>query len=165
MQRNVSDSGGGLKYISANKHFLRGLQPASELYQLSNRHFSVKFSANFCRQRSAVWSAWWIPKVLNLRANKHQTLINISIYKHYFTQIKHVCLISRGTTFVVPEICCPVTRKLGSIRICCRTSHLFYCDFGIYKFINQEQRYGVPTAFYFPLFPLSLPLSAEPTWS
>jgi hypothetical protein len=31
-----------------NKNKLRGLQSASELYRLSDRHLSAKFSANFC---------------------------------------------------------------------------------------------------------------------
>jgi transcriptional regulator of NAD metabolism len=30
------------------KNKLRGLQSASELYRLSDRHLSTKFSANFC---------------------------------------------------------------------------------------------------------------------
>jgi hypothetical protein len=36
---------------------LRGLYSASELYRLSDRHLSAKFSANFCGKRGVAWSA------------------------------------------------------------------------------------------------------------
>jgi hypothetical protein len=36
---------------------LRGPQSASELYRLSDRHVSTKFSADFCEQRGVAWSA------------------------------------------------------------------------------------------------------------
>jgi hypothetical protein len=40
---------------------LRGLQSASELYRLIDRHRSAKFSANFCGERGVAWSARRIP--------------------------------------------------------------------------------------------------------
>jgi hypothetical protein len=42
-----------------------GIQSASEVYRLSNRHLA-KFSARFCRQRGVARSALRVPMVINL---------------------------------------------------------------------------------------------------
>jgi hypothetical protein len=46
-------------FIQTNK--LRGPWSASELYRLSDRHLSAKFSANICGKRGVAWSAGRIP--------------------------------------------------------------------------------------------------------
>jgi hypothetical protein len=47
--------------ITDQRNKLRGPQSASELYRLSDRHLSTKFSANFCEWRGVAWSARRIP--------------------------------------------------------------------------------------------------------
>jgi hypothetical protein len=47
--------------INKNQNKLRGLQPASKLYRLNDRHLPVKFNANFCGQKGVAWLARRIP--------------------------------------------------------------------------------------------------------